>query len=112
GEALLEVFQDGERLPNLDFAVEQGRHQALGVDPAVGLGEVLAALEAQIHRDVVERQALELERDAGAKGRGARVEVVELQAVHLGGRRARPRPALKGYPARMRSGLDGPVPWR
>src|SRR6185503_16464819 len=63
-----EVFQDRERLgERLARAVDQGRHDALGVQGLVGRRE-LVALE-QVERNLLDRDALQGQRDANTERR-------------------------------------------
>ena len=68
GMRLLEIFQDGQRLGQHLARIEhQRRHQLLRIDRDV-VGRRLLAL-AQMARGMLDRDALEIERDAHAKRR-------------------------------------------
>ncbi|KAG1243782.1 hypothetical protein G6F66_015678 [Rhizopus arrhizus] len=67
--------------------MQQGGHQLLRIQRAIGVEVLLAALAHQVHRPCIPGQALQLERDAHAVGRGAIEEAVEL---HAGSWKVRP----------------------
>src|SRR6516162_5390209 len=73
---LFEIFEDGQRLEQLEIAVDQGRHHHLRIDRAVFDGELVAFFEVQ--KSVLPRDALQVQRDAHAETRLRAVIGVEL----------------------------------
>jgi hypothetical protein len=64
---LLEIFENGQRLEELDITVDQGWDDHLRIDRAVRIGELVALLEVQ--EAVLPRDALQVQRDARAETR-------------------------------------------
>src|SRR5271165_6683903 len=73
---LLEIFENSQRLEELDVTVDQGWDHHLRIDRAVRIGELIALFEVQ--KAVLPRDALQVERDAHAETRLRAVICVEL----------------------------------
>jgi hypothetical protein len=69
GVAVLEVLEDDARLPEDEFAVDEGRHLAAGIETEILREAVLAAVEAEGPQLVGELLVLEREPDLPGVGR-------------------------------------------
>src|SRR5580658_10935774 len=76
----IEVFHNRERLREQVFTFDQHRHQRLRIDGAIFRTQVMALRE--IHALLLVLEALEVERDAHAKGRGTAEIAVEFETGH------------------------------
>src|SRR5208282_6024762 len=88
GILLVEIFEDGQRLEQLDLAVDQRRHHHLRVDCPILGSELVALFEMQ--EAVPTRDALQVKRDAHAEARLRAVICVKLHPSLLS-----PQPAAQ-----------------
>src|SRR6202023_872624 len=100
---LVEIFENGQRLEQLDVTVDQGWNHHLRIDRPVRGVELIALFEVQ--KAVLPRDALQVERDAHAKARLRTVICVELHPSLSFGCGSSPRPAQI---ARVRCPRKGP----